>query len=112
MALPLSACLPCTERIDVIKIDVEGAEGRALRGMSELIDRYQPVIFSEFTPSMLPSMSGMSPREYLKLFTSRNYSLAVLGPSGPRTMTIDALLEHATAVASDSHLDLLIEPRS
>jgi FkbM family methyltransferase len=112
MALPLAACLPSTERIDVIKIDVEGAEGRALRGMSELIDRYQPVIFSEFTPSTLPSMSGMSPREYLQLFTSRNYSLAVLEPSGPRTMTIDALLEHATAVARDSHLDLLIEARS
>ena len=112
MALPLAACLPSNESLDVIKIDVEGAEGKAMRGMLALIERHRPVIFSEFTPSALLSMSGMSPREYLELFTSRNYSLAVLEHSGPRAMTVDALLEHAAAVASDSHLDILLEPRS
>jgi FkbM family methyltransferase len=110
MALPLAACLPADEPLDVIKIDVEGAEGRALRGMLALIERYRPAIFSEFTPSALPSMSGMSPREYLELFSSRNYLLNVLERAGPRAMTVDALLEHAARVAGDSHLDLLVEP--
>lgn len=89
---------------------MEGAEGRALRGMNVLIERHRPIIFSEFTPSAMPSMSGMSPREYLELFTSQDYSVSVLERAGPRAMTVDALLEHAAAVASDSHVDILLEP--
>jgi hypothetical protein len=96
--------------MDVLKIDVEGAEGKALRGMLELIERHRPVVFSEFTPSALPLMSGISPAEYLEMFTSRGYSLAVLTGDGPSRMAAQQLLEHTTIVAPDSHVDFLAEP--
>jgi len=110
MALPLDACLPRSPRIDVVKIDVEGAEGKALRGMLDLLERDLPLVFSEFTPSTLPSVSRISSAEYLEMFTSRGYSLAVLEDSGLKCMTAAALLEHAAAVAADSHLDVIAEP--
>ncbi|HLY17761.1 MAG TPA: FkbM family methyltransferase [Bryobacteraceae bacterium] len=111
MALPLDACLPRSLSIQVVKIDVEGAEGKALRGMRDLVERDRPIIFSEFTPSTLPLVSRISPAEYLELFTSRGYALAVLESSGPRYLNAAALLDHAAAVAADSHLDILAVQR-
>jgi FkbM family methyltransferase len=110
MALPLTACLPDSQRVDMIKIDVEGAEGKALGGMLDILDRDRPIVFSEFTPSTLPAISRISPGEYLSIFKKRGYSLAVLEKSGPRSLSVEALLEHAAAVAVDSHLDILAEP--
>jgi FkbM family methyltransferase len=82
MALPLGACLR-DQRVDLMKIDVEGAEGRAVLGMIEVIDRQRPLVFSELTPSALPSLSGMSGEEYVGLFISRGYHIQVLQPNGP-----------------------------
>jgi hypothetical protein len=81
----------------------------ALGGMIQILERDLPVVFSEFTPSMLHFVSGVSPGEYLEMFTSRGYRLAVLEEPGPRFMSAAALLEHA-AVAADDHLDILAEP--
>jgi hypothetical protein len=74
------------------------------------LDRHRPVIFSEFTPGAMVSMSGVTPGEYLEMFTGRGYALAVLEGSGPRFMNAAALLEHAAAKAADDHLDILAEP--
>lgn len=112
MGLPLAACLPAHERLDVVKIDVEGAEGKAIYGMLGLIDRFRPVVFSEFTPSALSSMSGLSPRDYLELFTSRNYVPSVLESAGPRTTAVEKLLEQASTLADDGHLDIMFEQKS
>ncbi|HQG74003.1 MAG: FkbM family methyltransferase [Kiritimatiellia bacterium] len=40
-------------RVDFLKMDVEGAEGRALAGAQELVRRWHPVIFVEIHPHML-----------------------------------------------------------
>jgi FkbM family methyltransferase len=110
MALPLSACLSSTGRIDIIKIDAEGAEGKAIGGMLDLIERDRPVIVSEFTPSTLPVVSRISPSEYLDLFARRGYKLAVLETSGPRALSAAELLRLADAIAPHDHLDILAEP--
>lgn len=54
-------------RVDVVKIDVEGSEGRVLRGMRQLLARSPDVrILMEFAPAMLagsgvpaPELTGM-----------------------------------------------------
>ncbi len=81
MGLPLRAVLD-GERVDLLKIDVEGAEGRAMLGMIEIIERFRPAVFSEFTPEAMPCMSGMTGEAYVRLFTERGYRAQVLGPAG------------------------------
>lgn len=47
IAVPLDDLLEKSERIDLIKLDVEGADLHALRGMRELLKQNRPVIFIE-----------------------------------------------------------------
>jgi FkbM family methyltransferase len=46
-ALPLDDLLGDVERIDVVKLDVEGADLHALRGMAQTLARLRPLLFIE-----------------------------------------------------------------
>jgi FkbM family methyltransferase len=60
--LPLAALVPLDRKIDLIKIDIEGAEYLALSGASEIIARWHPVILSEFSPAVPADFPGKSLR--------------------------------------------------
>ena len=46
-AFPLDEVLKECSRIDIIKMDIEGAEGRAWMGMKEIVQRFKPEIILE-----------------------------------------------------------------
>jgi FkbM family methyltransferase len=54
--------------VDVIKIDVEGFDGYALRGARELLESRRPTLFVEFVPSSLAA-AGFDPREMIELIS-------------------------------------------
>jgi FkbM family methyltransferase len=57
-------------RIDLIKIDVEGAEAAALEGARRTLERWKPLVISEFSPEAIPGMSGISAEDYLRFLGS------------------------------------------
>ena len=60
----------------LIKIDVEGSEGKAIESGIELISKYHvPFIFLEFTPSSL-KLHGTDPKEFLKIFEQNGYKIS------------------------------------
>lgn len=61
--------------VDLIKIDVEGAEGLVIRGAQNLIERHRPIVTSEFSMEMLPRVSGMPGKEFLSFFQTRGYDI-------------------------------------
>lgn len=63
------------EPIDMLKMDVEGAEGLVLEGAKRVIESYCPIITSEFSLEMLPRVSGISGAEYLAYFQKKRYTL-------------------------------------
>jgi FkbM family methyltransferase len=68
-AVPLDAILSKVSRIDLIKLDIEGAEPQALAGLSETLRRFRPAIFVEMNPSALQSASARSPSDlYQQMF--------------------------------------------
>ncbi len=56
----------------LIKIDVEGYETKVLRGLSHILERYRPMVITEFEPRHLVR-AGSSPEELISLMTGRGY---------------------------------------
>ena len=62
------------ERIDSMKIDVEGSEEKLIRGGTESLDRFRPSILIELNPPAL-RRSGTSVENTVRLLTSLGYEL-------------------------------------
>jgi FkbM family methyltransferase len=63
------------ERLNLLKIDVEGHEARVLRGAAKAIRRFQPDMFIEAIDSHLNS-SGSSRMELLGMIAGMDYRIA------------------------------------
>jgi FkbM family methyltransferase len=61
------------DRVDVIKIDVEGAEFEVLKGAVQTLAAYHPVLIIELVPSQLKSM-GTSVDEVTRFLNARGYA--------------------------------------
>ena len=59
-------------RVDVIKMDIEGAELAALRGASRTLERHRPMILLELSDRALQHQNASS-REVLALLAQRGY---------------------------------------
>lgn len=94
--------------VSLIKMDIEGAEGLALRGALKTIDRDRPQVIAEFSPEGLSGISGMDARDFLGLMTSRGYRIQIIETGEFRDCGADhdAVLRYY-ADARVHHLDLL-----
>lgn len=71
--LPLDEMVPASDRVDFIKIDIEGAEMLAMRGASRILDRDRPMIMTEVHPAQLRSVSSASWGDYRDFMASKQY---------------------------------------
>jgi FkbM family methyltransferase len=82
-SITLDSLLRDIPGIDVIKIDVEGAEYLAMIGGLELLKKCRPTIFSEFSPPALENVSKVSAEIYLQLLLiDERYFISVINPDG------------------------------
>jgi FkbM family methyltransferase len=108
----LDAILPKGRRIDLIKIDTEGAELNALIGLSETIARDRPMIVSEFSPNALPGISQCSGPEYLHFLIARGYRIGVIERDGSETGfgdDVDGVMGAYSRSGVD-HIDIIATP--
>jgi FkbM family methyltransferase len=111
-AVRLDGILAHLERIDAIKMDVEGAEYRAMVGAQELLEKHRPTVFFEFSPELLPGVSGASGRDLLLLFTEMDYTLSIIEFAGSIVDCAkdpDQVLDYH-GQQSHGHLDLVAYP--
>lgn len=78
-------------RVDFIRMDIEGAEQRALEGAAGLIDRDHPHVLLEIHPDMLQARFGGSGEAVVALFLRRGYRMFAL--SGARLEERTTLVE-------------------
>lgn len=107
-AVALDDVLPDLDHVDLLKIDIEGSEPRALRGMDALIKRCRPTILTEFSPDLISAISNVHPKEYLEMLRSYGYALAEIQTNGASSavLTNDEIMQRYTA-ANASHIDLM-----
>ena len=79
--IKLSNFLPflSNKNLALIKLDIEGAEGKVIEDAIELINKYHiPYIFSEFNPRYL-IRQGTDPKKFIELFIQNGYKVSYRG---------------------------------
>ncbi|MBW8813338.1 MAG: FkbM family methyltransferase [Caulobacterales bacterium] len=66
------------ERVDFIRMDIEGAELKALTGALTILDRDRPHVLLEIHPDMLQARFGASGEAVLELFRTLGYRMFAL----------------------------------
>ena len=103
------ALVPATRRIDLIKVDVEGAEYLALSGCTDIIRRDRPAIITEFSPGLMPGISGISGPGYLSWLIGQGYALSVITPDGgAEPQDVEGVMA-AYARRGADHVDILAQ---
>lgn len=65
-----------SKNVALIKLDVEGSEGKAIEGGIDLIVKYHvPFIFIEWTPRQL-ILKGTDPKLFLQIFENNGYKIS------------------------------------
>jgi FkbM family methyltransferase len=112
-AVTLDATLRDEPSIDILKMDIDGAEALALRGAQELLKRHRPLIFTEFCPPLLLQISGVEPLQYLEALLELDYELSIIGFSGDIIecgRNVEAIMQYIEQ-RSMMYVDLLAVPR-
>jgi hypothetical protein len=86
--------------IDVIKIDIEGAELRALRGATKTIERFKPLLLIEIVESALRE-AGTTSEELGAFLRQRDYVLFDVIAGKPRLIDLNG--SHGSNVVAVPH---------
>ena len=81
------------KNLALIKMDIEGSEGKAFESGIELITKYHvPFIILEFTPKYL-LLYGTDPQKFLKMFISNGYKINILNFFEKKNYDMEYLLK-------------------
>lgn len=81
------------DRCDLIKMDIEGAEPRAMDGAERLLRHARPIILSELNSGQLTAVSGTSGADYIKAMDGRGYAcFKANGPDAGMPFSAEAAL--------------------
>jgi len=108
-AVTLDRALAEHARIDLVKIDTEGAELLVLRGAEAVLARHAPDLVVEFSPTALGQVSGADARALPEFLHARGYRMAIVGEDGRAARPADgpdAILSAMRRIRTD-HADLL-----
>jgi FkbM family methyltransferase len=72
------------ESVDLIKMDVEGAEELILRGATRLFERSRPKVLFEINPEAIPNL-GLALDGAWAFLAARGYRFFELNPAGQQT---------------------------
>lgn len=112
-AVALDEALAGLPRLDVVKMDIDGNEPRALAGMRGLLTRHHPLLFFELAPSCLEQVSRADPEALLEEIRRLGYELRTLGLDGyasPPQTAQEVLAAYRRS--GSTHIDLVAYPGS
>lgn len=94
------------ERIDIMKVDIEGSEPLFVEGAEDLLRKYRPLIYSELHPTKLQRVSNRTREDYLSQMEALGYTALTLDSRGET-----APLQRSDLDDSKRLLDVLFRPQ-
>jgi FkbM family methyltransferase len=109
-AVRLDDVLPPGVVVDVVKVDTQGTDHRAVRGLAATIARSRPVLLVEFWPPAIIEQ-GEDPAGVVAGYTAMGFEVRILGPGhdGGPPPAPDEVVAAAEASAA-GYLNLLLRP--
>jgi len=100
------------DRVDVLKVDVEGAEGRLLDGAAHVLGVLRPSLLCELSPESLVERSNRTGDTFVDQLIEIGYDVCHLTHAGQRLPLADgAAALRAQLAQGGTHIDLSCEPR-
>jgi len=95
-------------KINFIKMDIEGFEGEAIKGMTSLLQKSERIgILMEFAPYLIEEI-GMKPDEYISLFTDPDWKIYFLNRRKKKTTPANMKeLWKKNVIKNKAHYNLL-----
>jgi FkbM family methyltransferase len=117
---PLDALVRGCERIDLVKVDVEGYEPAVIAGSRELLARHRPTLLIEFNPFGLEANFGQDPRPLLDwVLDYADEATVILRDAAPARCASAREIMEAWEAANARlgldgrlHVDLLAKPKA
>lgn len=107
-AYALDDFLDPSQTVDIIKMDIQGAEGLALSGMTGLLERSRDIkIFMEFWPEGL-LLTGYSPQSILNALVERGFLIFEINERKRTLELISDIEKFVQAIHAKSFCNLLI----
>lgn len=111
----IDAILNDIDRLDVIKIDIEGHEPVAWPGLEVLVRKYRRTVFSEFSPVAIRNHSRVEPEFYLHSLFAHACRIEVIHFDGARVTCMSSeevmeqwrLTNQRAGTDGTCHLDLM-----
>jgi len=108
------------DRLDVMKIDIEGHEPIAWPSLERLVRKHRPIVFSEFNPAAIRNHSRVEPQSYLHSLFAVTKAIEALHHDGRRAccstpeQVMEQWHESNRRMNSDGgyHIDLMFDARS
>ena len=96
------------EHLDLLKIDIEGAEALAFAGAERTLEELRPEILLEYSPGLLQRVSGIEGAEMLSDLIERGYRIGILEDASvpARFLEDPADVDSILAQTGGDHLDL------
>jgi FkbM family methyltransferase len=115
----LDRLLCALERLDVIKIDIEGHEPIAWPSIEVLLRKHRPILFTEFNPVAITNHSRVPPEQYLDQIFRIGGTVTALHPDGRRIHCARSSeimeqwreADRRTKGVHSYHLDLIVDVR-
>ena len=104
------------DRLDLLKIDIEGMEPLALRGLERTIARLRPILLSEFNPWAIERATATDAIGYLRWLRRWYPAITILHRDGRRQRCVEVKEvmqvwreeNHRAGLGDRLHLDLLL----
>lgn len=102
------------ERVDLIKIDVEGFEPHVIKGALKTIERFNPIVYMEFNSWALLSAGRANPRDFLDMLFEYFAEIHVVDAGGfrPGVSALHVLHDNIVNGGSVDDLIMLKKPRT
>ena len=105
--------LPVIPKLDFVKLDIQGYEFEAIRGMNDIIIKHKPIILLEFWPDGLIA-NNVKPNDFLEHLYDLNYDIHSLSSidSNYKLEKIDIADHMSISETSKNDFNIILTSRS